>query len=135
MGGHKQHHNFSKTSDKLVAVNVEQPTEKASEETKDKDKGQADNTEHNDQPVKGVIFFVVFTFIKALSYVVTKILYDREPNLQPFPMLFMRSVFGILIMAGMMNAKLKRDTWDSVTRDKVGSLLFKTLASSCTNII
>ena len=118
-----------------MAVNVEQPTDKTSEETKDKDEGQADNTEQNDQPVKGVIFFVVFTFIKALSYVVTKILYDREPNLQPFPMLLMRSVFGLLLMAGMMNVKLKRDTWDSVTRDKFGSLLFKTLASSLTNII
>ena len=111
------------------------PTENTVEESKDKDEGQADNTEQNDQPVKGVIFFVVFTFVKALSYVVTKILYDREPNLQPFPMLLMRSVFGILLMAGMMNVKLKRDTWDSVTRDKVGSLLFKTVASSLTNII
>ena len=50
-------------------------------------------------------------------------------------MLFMRSVFGIALMTAMINTKLKRDTWDSVTRDKVGSLVFKTLASSTTNII
>ena len=64
-----------------------------------------------------------------------KVLYDREPNLQPFPMLFMRSVFGILLMAAIINTKLKRETWDSVTRDKVGLLVLKTLASSTTNII
>ena len=112
-----------------------EPTERTVEESKEEQKGQANNTELTDQPVKGVIFFVVFTFVKALSYVVTKLLYDREPNLQPFPMLLMRSVFGILLMAGMINVRLKRDTWDSVTRDKVGSLLVKTFASSTTNII
>ena len=78
---------------------------------------------------------MVFTFVKALSYVVCKVLYDREPNLLPFPMLFMRSVFGIALMAAMINIRLKRDTWDSVTRDKVGPLVLKTLANSTTNII
>ena len=85
--------------------------------------------------MKSVLYFVLFTFIKAFSYVVSKVLYDREPNLQPFPMLFMRSVFGVGFMAAMINTRLKRDTWDSVTRDKIGSLTFKTLASSTTNII
>ena len=121
-----------------MTVNLE-PTAKSGEESQDKDKekdkGQANNTELTDQPVKGVIFFVVFTFVKALSYVVTKMLYEREPNLQPFPMLLMRSVFGIGLMAALINVRLKRDTWDSVTRDKVGSLAFKTLASSTTNIV
>ena len=85
--------------------------------------------------MKGVIIFVVFTFVKALSFVVCKVLFDREPNLQPFPMLFIRSVFGIVLMAAIINTKLKRDTWDCVTRDKVGSLVLKTLASSSTNIV
>ena len=70
--------------------------------------------------MKGVIYFVLFTFIKTFSYVVSKVLYEREPNLQPFPMLFMRSVFGVGLMAAMINTRLKRDTWDSVTRDKIG---------------
>ena len=85
--------------------------------------------------MKGFIFFIVFTCIKALSYVVCKVLYDREPNLQPFSMLFIRSVFGIVLMAMIINVRLKRDTWDRVTRDKVGSLVLKTLTNSTTNII
>jgi len=47
----------------------------------------------------------------------------------------MRSVFGIATMMCMLNVKLKKDTWDSVTKDKVGSLIFKTSASTTTNII
>lgn len=62
-------------------------------------------------------------------------LYNREPNLLPFPMLFIRSAFGIAIMAVMINVNLKKDTWDSVTRDKSGSLAFKTFTGTTTNII
>ena len=107
------------------------------EEIKDQveDTKPIEKTIKDEQPVKGVILFVIFTVVKALSYVTCKVLYEREPNLLPFPMLFMRSVFGIALMAAMINIRLKRDTWDSVTRDKVGSLVFKTLASSTTNII
>ena len=62
-------------------------------------------------------------------------LYNREKNLKAFPMLFMRSVFGIGLMAIQINRHLKRDTWDSVTRDQAGSLVFKTFTGTTTNII
>ena len=52
-----------------------------------------------------------------MSYVIAKLLYDREPNLKPFPMLFMRSAFGLGLMAIEINISLKKDTWDSVTKD------------------
>ena len=77
----------------------------------------------------------MYCLTKSASYAVCKILYDREPELTPFAMLFMRSVLGIGIMLVMMNRNIKKDTWDSVTRDKLGSLSFKTLASTFTNFI
>ena len=70
-----------------------------------------------------------------MSYVIASMLYNREHNLKPFPMLFMRSVFGIALMVGEVNIHLKRDTYDSVTRDQVGSLIFKTFTGTMTNII
>lgn len=39
------------------------------------------------------------------------------------------------MMTIQLNIHLKRDTWDTVTRDSVGSLIFKTAASTATNII
>ena len=62
-------------------------------------------------------------------------LYNREENLKAFPMLFMRSVFGIALMAIQINVHFKRDTWDSVTRDQAGSLVVKTFTGTTTNII
>ena len=88
-----------------------------------------------DQPIKGIIYFVIYCFLKTLSYVVCQMLYNREENLKAFPMLFMRSVFGIALMAIQINIHLKRDTWDTVTRDSSGALCFKTFTGTATNII
>lgn len=67
--------------------------------------------------MKGIIFFVIYCFLKTLSYVVCEMLYNRNPDLKPFPMLFLRSAWGIAIMVAQINIKLKKDTWDTVTRD------------------
>lgn len=88
-----------------------------------------------DPSIKGIFFFVVFCFLRTLSYVVWKLMYERNPELTPFPMFFMMSVCGILIMVVTVNKRLKKETWDCVTRDQVGSLAFKTISGTVTNII
>ena len=76
--------------------------------------------EPEDNPVKGCFYFIMYCLTKSLSYVVAKVFYDHEPDLTPFALLFMRSVLGIGMMLLMLNKNLKKDTWDSVTRDKLG---------------
>ena len=78
---------------------------------------------------------MIYCFLKTLSYVVCEMLYNRNPELLPFPMLFIRSAWGILIMVVMINVNLKKDTWDCVTRDQSCSLVFKTFTGTTTNII
>lgn len=73
-----------------------------------------------DNPIKGCFYFIMYCLTKSLSYAVAKIFYEREPDLTPFAMLFMRSVLGIGMMLLMINRNLKKDTWDCVTRDKLG---------------
>lgn len=53
---------------------------------------------HADQPVKGVIFFIIYCFLKTLSYVTVEMLYNRNPDLKAYPLLFIRSVMGIGLM-------------------------------------
>ena len=69
---------------------------------------------HKDNPVAGITLFVVYCLVKTVSYVVCQMLYNRNPDLQPFQMLFMRSVIGVVIMVFMVNVKLKKLTWDEV---------------------
>lgn len=70
-----------------------------------------------------------------MSYVVCQMLYNREPELKPFPMLFLRSAFGVTIMLIQLNVNVKKETWDTVTKDQVGSLGFKTFTGTTTNMI
>ena len=70
-----------------------------------------------------------------MSYVVVQMLYNREPELLPFPMLFLRSAFGVAIMMIQLNVHIKKETWDTVTKDQVCSLGFKTFTGTTTNMI
>ena len=40
-------------------------------------------------------------------------------------MLFMSSLLGIGVMVVQLNVSLKKDTWDSVTREYGGTLAFR----------
>lgn len=62
-------------------------------------------------------------------------LYNRNPDLKPFPLLFIRSAWGIAIMMTTINVRLKKDTYDTVSKDQVGSLIFKTFTGTTTNMI
>lgn len=96
-----------------------------------------------ENPALGTTLFVIYCAVKTVSYVLTQLLYNRisavgycgQYDLTPFQMLFMRSAMGIVLMIGAVNVNLKRDTWDCVTRDGVGSLILKTFTGTSTNII
>lgn len=88
-----------------------------------------------DKPTLGIIYFIIYTFLKAASYVVCQLLYDHDPALKPFQMLFMRSIFGIFLMMIQLNVNVKKETIDGVSRDKVSSLIFKTFTGTTTNMI
>ena len=51
-----------------------------------------------EKPLLGIFYFVLYTLLKALSYVVVQMLYNREEELGPFQMLYIRSIFGLGIM-------------------------------------
>ena len=64
-------------------------------------------------------------------------LYNRNENplLAPFQMLFMRSVLAIGLQTIELNRNLKKETWDTITRDQSPALAFKTFTGMMTNII
>lgn len=91
--------------------------------------------EHSDQPLKGMIFYLIYTVLYSLCFLCATYLYARNPNLNPFQMLLMRSLFALLIQAMFVNRELKHAVWDSIERDQVGSLVFRSVQGTLTNII
>lgn len=65
-----------------------------------------------DNPTLGIIYFIIYCFLNACSYVFVEELYERQPTLSPWQMFFMRSVMGIGIMSVHLNINLKKETWD-----------------------
>ena len=71
---------------------------------------------NGDQPTKGMLFFIAYTVLKSACFVVAKYLYNRNPKLDPFSMLMMRSIFALVCQAIMVNRKLKKAVWDGVDK-------------------
>ena len=59
-----------------------------------------------------MIYFALYCFIYAVSYVTVDLLYKRVEGLSPWQMFFIRSTMGILIMTIHYNCRLKKETWD-----------------------
>lgn len=53
--------------------------------------------ERPDEPIKGMIFFIIYTFFSTLKSVLAKELYTINPDLSPFQMLVFQSAFGLII--------------------------------------
>ena len=60
---------------------------------------------------------------------------DRSRNLGPFQMLVGRSVIGLFVMIIWLNCGLKRAVWDSLKRDKIRPLVFRSIQGTFTNTI
>ena len=88
-----------------------------------------------ENPTLAMIYMATFCLLRALSYVCVDSLYERQEDMSPWHMFFMRSCMGIAIMTLHVNVKLKKETWDCVTLAASGPLAFKTGASVTTNLI
>ena len=91
--------------------------------------------EKGDQPVKGMLYYIVYTILYSLCFLCAKYLYDRNPDLNPFQMLMLRSGFALLFQLVIVNKELKKAVWDGVDKKSAGPLVFRSIQGTMTNII
>lgn len=91
--------------------------------------------EKGDQPMKGMIYYIVYTILYSLCFLCAKYLYDRNPDLNPFQMLMLRSGFALLFQLIIVNKELKKAVWDGVDKKSAGPLVFRSIQGTMTNII
>jgi drug/metabolite transporter (DMT)-like permease len=82
-----------------------------------------------------IFYFAMFCLLRSITYVVVDTLYERQPDMSPWQMFFMRSCMGIGIMSLHLNRRIKKETWDSIECRKSGPLAFKTVGGILTNLI
>jgi len=81
----------------------------------------------SDNPTKGVVYYLLQGFFFQLNFIFAKVLYERNPSLTPFQLLFYRSLFTTIIMMLVVNRNLKKTVWDSVNRSNVGPLMVRVM--------
>ena len=53
--------------------------------------------EKSDKPLTGTLYYILYTVLYSACFLCAKYLYDRNPDLNTFQMLLMRSFFALLI--------------------------------------
>lgn len=81
----------------------------------------------SDNPTKGVVYYLLYGFFFQLNFIFAKVLYERNPSLTPFQLLFYRSMLSTLIMVIYVNRDLKKTIWDSVNRANAGPLMVRVM--------
>ena len=88
--------------------------------------------ENGDQPLKGMLFYILYTVMYSSSFLCAVALYNRNPDLTSFQLLIGRSGFALSIQLVVLNVNLKSAVWDGISRDSVSPLIFRTLQGTCT---
>ena len=82
--------------------------------------------EQTDQPLKGTIFYILYTVTYSLCFLAARYMYEWNPEMTPFHMLFMRSAFAIFFQVIFVNKNLKKAVWDGIPKGACGSIIIRT---------
>ena len=79
----------------------------------------------SNNPTKGVVYYLMAGLFFQLNFIFAKVLYERNPALTSFQLLFYRSLISTMIMVAVVNKDLKKTVWDSINRHNFKPLLIR----------
>ena len=100
--------------------------------------------EEADKPMLGTAFYIVYTVMKALSFVFVSYLYNNNDysgtdeeylSLNPWQLLFGKSLVSVLTLLLWLNVSLKKNVYNGINRTNVGPLVYRTIQGSISNMI
>ena len=83
----------------------------------------------------GTKYYIAFTLSYSLTFVSSKLLYDRNPDLTPDMLLLLRSVWATLLVFSIINVNAKKILYDDVDRVNVAPLTFRSIQGSIGSMI
>ncbi len=91
--------------------------------------------QNSDKPLKGTIFYILYTILKSMALLCTSLLYHRNPGLGPFQALVMPCLFGITCQVIQLNLGLKKAVYDGINKTNVVPLIIRTTQGVLSNLI
>ena len=79
--------------------------------------------------------FITYCVLWAFNFLTARLLYDRNPDMNPYQMIAMRSIFAIAFQAMYVNKELKAAVWDGINRNNCGALVARTALGVAINSI
>ena len=77
----------------------------------------------------------MFTVLNSGSYIVAGYLYLLYPDLTPYQLVFLRSVFSLVYLVLMINKDVKRIFFTDMKKKYLGPLIFRTFQSTISSLI
>ena len=75
---------------------------------------QSSAKDNEDDHAVGVFWFIMAGFCFALNFIFGKLVYTSQPELLPLQLLTYRGIISTLIMALILNRRIKHVVWDSI---------------------
>ena len=89
---------------------------------------------NRDDPKLGVVWYILHCFAESAAMILIAYLFllndnpdDMSKDLSPFQMLVGRSIIGLVVMIIWLNFGLKKAVWDSLKREQVRPLVFRSI--------
>ena len=60
-----------------------------------------------------MIYYIIYTMLTSSSYLCAKFVY-KGTDLQPAALLFLRSLWALILMVPVYNCGLKKAVWDGI---------------------
>ena len=78
-------------------------------------------------PTLGIKYYIAFTIAYSLTFVFSKLQYDRNPELTPDMLLLVRSIWATIIVMLIINTAAKRILYEEVDKENIAPLAFRSI--------
>ena len=78
-------------------------------------------------PTLGIKYYIAFTIAYSLTFIFSKLLYDRNPDLTPDMLLLIRSVWATVMVMMIINTGAKRILYEEVDKENIAPLAFRSV--------
>ena len=77
-----------------------------------------------------MLWYIIYTFKLTAILYITKGLYVLNPGMEVFQIVVMKSMISAIVLALVLNVKIKHIMYDSIDPDSKGALAFKTVQTT-----
>jgi hypothetical protein len=85
-----------------------------------------------DEARLGTILFLIHCTLQTAQMYLIKAIFEQNEGISVWQVTFARSIFSILFILTVLNVNIKKEVYDSLNKDNVGILAFRSMQGCVT---